>query len=99
MCASFDKYIEALPKILHDHTVDITRWVHDGERHLLIEFVGAQLEEPKFLEADGTSHTIDHIDCLQRNISFSMPLYTDVHVTLNDKKNVFSSIFLGMVPL
>ena len=99
MCASYDKYIEALPSILHSHKVDITRWVHDGERNLSIQFVGAQLEDPKFLEADGTSHTIDHIECMQRNLSYSMPLYTNVHVTLNEKKNVFPSIFLGMIPL
>lgn len=99
MCASFDEYIKSLPSILHSHKVDITRWVHDGERHLSIEFVGAQLEEPKFLEADGTSHTIDHTECLQRNISYSMPLYTNVHVTLNEKKKIFPSIFLGMIPL
>ena len=92
MCASYDAYIAALPRILSRHKVDITpRYVFDGEKRLTLEFVGAQLERPKFLEADGTSHGSEHLECLQRNLTYSLPLYTDVHVQLNGKKEVFES--------
>ena len=99
MCASYDKYVEALPSILHQHKIDITRYVHDGERSLKIEFVGAQLEAPKMLEADGTSHVIAPTECMQRNLSYSMPLYTNVHVKLNGKEFVLPSVYLGKIPL
>ena len=68
-------------------------------RDLTLEFVGAQLERPKFLEADGTSHEIEHLECLQRNLTYSLPLYTNVHVDLNGKKEVFESVYLGKIPL
>ena len=44
MCASYDAYIAALPLILSRHHVDITRYAFDGEKHLHMDFVGAQLE-------------------------------------------------------
>ena len=53
MCASYDAYLDALAGILHRHGVDITKYCFDGERRLKIEFVGAELQPPKFLEADG----------------------------------------------
>lgn len=99
MCASYDAYITALPLILSRHHVDITRYAFDGEKHLHMDFVGAQLERPKFLEADGTSHQVGHLECLQRNLSYSLPLYTNVHVTLNGKKEIFESVYLGKIPL
>ena len=99
MCASYDAYIASLPLILSRHNVDITRYAFDGEKHLHMDFVGAQLERPKFLEADGTSHQVGHLECLQRNLSYSLPLYTNVHVTLNGKKEIFESVYLGKIPL
>ena len=99
MCASYDAYIASLPFILNRHKVDITRYVFDGEKHFRMDFVGAQLERPKFLEADGTSHEVGHLECLQRNLSYSLPLYTNVHVTLNGKKEIFESVYLGKIPL
>ena len=85
MCASYDAYIASLPFISNRHHVDITRYVFDGEKHFRIDFVGAQLERPKFLEADGTSHEVGYLECLQRHLSYSLPLYTNVHVSLNDR--------------
>ena len=99
MCASYDAYIAALPIILSRHKVDITRYVFEGEKRLTLEFVGAQLERPKFLEADGTSHEVEHLECLQRNLTYSLPLYTNVHMLLNGKKEVFESVYLGKIPL
>ena len=99
MCASFDAYIASLPLALSRHNVDITRYAFDGEKHFRMDFVGAELERPKFLEADGTSHEVGHLECLQRNLSYSLPLYTDVHVTLNGKKQVFQSVYIGKIPL
>jgi len=99
MCASYDKFIDALPIILHQHHISITKYLHDGERTLKIEFVGAQIEQPKFLEADGTSHLITPHECLQRNLSYCLPLYTDVHVCMDDKKTVIPSLFMGYIPL
>ena len=99
MCASYDAYIASLPFILNRHHVNITRYVFDGEKQLRMDFVGAQLERPKFLEADGTSHEVGHLECLQRNLSYSLPLYTNVHVTLNGKKEIFENVYLGKIPL
>ena len=99
MCASYDAYIASLPLILSRHHVDITRYAFDGEKHFHMDFVGAQLERPKFLEADGTSHQVGLLECLQRNLSYSLPLYTNVHVTLNGKKEVFESVYIGKIPL
>jgi DNA-directed RNA polymerase II subunit RPB2 len=99
MCASYDAYIASLPFILHRHKVDITRYVFDGEKQLHLDFVGAKLERPKFLEADGTSHEVGHLECLQRNLSYSLPLYTSVHVNLNGKTEVFENVYLGKIPL
>ena len=55
--------------ILNRHYVNITRYVFDGKKQLRVNFVGAQLERPKFLEADGTSYEVGHLECLQRNLS------------------------------
>jgi len=99
MCASYDAFIASLPFILHRHKVDITRYVFDGEKRLRMDFVGAKLERPKFLEADGTSHEVGHLECLQRNLSYSLPLYTNVHVSLNGKCEIFENVYLGKIPL
>lgn len=99
MCASYDKWLDALASILHQHKVDITKYCYDGERRLKIEFVGAQLEPPKFLEADGTSHSVAPPECLHRNLSYSLSLYTTVHVLMNGKKFVLDNVFLGQIPL
>ena len=48
MRASFDAYLDKLPSILHQHGVNITKYCYDGERQLKIEFVGAELQPPKF---------------------------------------------------
>ena len=93
MCASYDAFIASLPFILNRHIYHgwILRYsvwlpyVFDGGKHLRMDFVGAQLERPKFLEADGTSHEVGYLECLQRNLSYSLPLYTNVHVSLNDR--------------
>ena len=82
MRASFDAYADSLSTILHKHKVEITRFNFDGEYRVLLEFVGAKLERPKFLEADGTSHEVTPEECHLRNLTYSMPLYTDVHVTI-----------------
>ena len=99
MCASYDKWLDALASILHQHKVDITKYCYDGERRLKIEFVGAQLEPPKFLEADGTSHSVAPPECLHRNLSYSLSLYTTVHVLMNGKNFVLDNVFLGQIPL
>lgn len=99
MCASYDKYLDALPIILHQHKVDITKYCFDGERQLKIEFVGAQLEPPKFLEADGTSHSVAPPECLQRNLSYSLSLYTNAHLFMNGKKLVLQNVYMGQIPL
>ena len=99
MCASYDKYLDALPSILHQHKVDITKYCFDGERRLKIEFVGAELQPPKFLEADGTSHAVAPPECLHRNLSYSLSLYTNVHVFMNGKKIMLPSVYMGQIPL
>ena len=99
MCASFDQYLDALASILHEHKVDITKYCFDGERRLKIEFVGAELEPPKFLEADGTSHAVAPPECLQRNLSYSLSLYTTAHVFMNGKKFVLQNVYMGQIPL
>ena len=99
MCASFDNYLDRLPSILHNHKVDIKRYCYDGERHLKIEFVGAELQPPKFLEADGTSHSVAPPECLQRNLSYSLSLYTNVHVLMNGKQLLLPNVYMGQIPL
>lgn len=99
MCASYDNFLEGLASILHQHKVDITKYCFDGERRLRIEFVGAQLEPPKFLEADGTSHGVAPPECLHRNLSYSLSLYTNAHVLMNGKKFLLPSVYMGQIPL
>lgn len=99
MCASYDKYLDALPSILHNHKVDITKYCFDGQRRLKIEFVGAELQPPKFLENDGTSHAVAPPECLQRNLSYSLSLYTHVHLYMNEKKIILPNVYMGQIPL
>ena len=99
MCASYDKYLDALPSILHHHKVDITKYCFEGERRLKIEFVGAELQPPKFLEDDGTSHAVAPPECLHRNLSYSLSLYTNAHVFMNGKKLVLPNVYMGQIPL
>ena len=99
MCASYDKYLDALPSILHQHKVDITKYCFEGERRLKIEFVGAELQPPKFLEDDGTSHSVAPAECLHRNLSYGLSLYTHAHVEMNGKQIILPSVYMGQIPL
>lgn len=98
MCASFDAYVNSLALIFSKHKVDVTRFVPEGCRNLKLEFVGATVEAPKFLEADGTSHKVNPKECLERNLTYSVPVYSDVHVT-GVKSYVIKSVFMGKIPL
>jgi len=88
----------ALPRIFSEHTISVTRYVPDGERRIEIEFVGVQVEQPKFLESDGTSHAITPIECLRRNLTYGVPIYSNVHVT-SKTSYVLKNVFLGIIPL
>tara|TARA_B100000683_G_scaffold87284_2_gene86132 strand:- start:6066 stop:8888 length:2823 start_codon:yes stop_codon:yes gene_type:complete len=64
-----------------------------------LEFVGAKLERPKFLEADGTSHEVTPEECHLRNLTYSIPLYTDVHATIGEDTHILKSVYMGRIPL
>ena len=99
MCASYDAYVDSLSDILHKHRVHVNRFTFEGEQKLEMEFVGAKLERPKFLEADGTSHEVTPEECHLRNLTYSILLYTDVHVTMHGETHVLPSVYLGRIPL
>ncbi len=99
MCASYDAYADSLASLLHKHMVDITRFTFEGQNRVRLEFVGAKLERPKFLEADGTSHEVTPEECHLRNLTYSIPLYTDVHATIGEDTHILKSVYMGRIPL
>ena len=99
MCASYDAYVDSLSSILQKHKVHVTRFTFEGEEKLDVEFVGAKIERPKFLEADGTSHEVTPEECHIRNLTYSLLLYTDVHVTMRGESYVLPSVYMGRIPL
>lgn len=99
MCKSYDLYLSNLLSILNGHKLDITRYTHAGENKLTLEFTHAKLERPKYLEADGTSHEVTPEECRTRNLTYSLPLYANVEVNINDKLHAVPSVYLGKIPL
>ena len=99
MCKSYDLYISSLNSIINSHKIDVTRYTYSGENHLEIEFTHIQHERPKYLEADGTSHEVSPDECLTRNLTYSLPIYANVELKLNNKIETVPSVFLGKIPL
>ena len=98
MCASFDA-----PPTLCPAFCTSTRWISRGStltaRSGYCSSLGAKLERPKFLEADGTSHEVTPEECHLRNLTYSMPMYTDVHLTMNEETEILPSVYMGRIPL
>ena len=99
MCKSYDLYLRNLPGIINSHKIDITRYTYNQEKTLKIEFTHTKLERPKFLEADGTSHEITPDECLLRNLTYNLPLYANVEITLDGILETVPSVYLGKIPL
>jgi len=98
--ASFDAYLDSLPLLLSRHSVFAQRWTSEGERWVRLEFVGCQLGDSRYLESDGVSHEVDPHTCRLRNLTYSVPLYTDVHVHRSGgASTVLSSVYMGRIPL
>jgi len=98
--ASYDAYLDALPILLSRHEVFAQRWCVSGEKWMRVQFAGCTFGDSRFLEADGTSHTVDPHTCRLRNLTYSIPLYTDIHVhRSNGASSVLSSVYLGRIPL
>ena len=99
MCASYDAFVDSLSLLLNKHSIHVNRFTPTGENTLKLEFVGAKLEKPKFLEADGTSHEVTPEECHLRNLTYSLLLYTDVHVQTHEDSYVLPSVYMGRIPL
>ena len=98
--ASFDAYLESIPLILSRHEVFTQRWSNDGEKWIRLEFVGCVLGDSRYLESDGTSHEVEPHTCRLRNLTYSIPMYTDVHVHRSGgASTVLSSVYMGRIPL
>jgi len=98
--ASFDAYLQSISVLLSQHDVFAQRWSADGERWIRLEFAGCTLGDSRYLESDGTSHEVDPHTCRLRNLTYSIPLYTDVHVhRSNGTSTVLTSVYLGRIPL
>ena len=98
--ASYDAYLDALTIILSKHQVHAQRWCATGEKWIRLSFVGCTLGDSRFLEADGTSHEVDPHTCRLRNLTYSIPVYSDIHVHRSwGASSVLSSVYMGRIPL
>ena len=98
--ASFNQYLDYLPVLFHKRKVYANTFTVSGEKWCELQFVGCKIKEPTMLEADGNVHGITPRECRDRNLSYSAPMYVDVHVHgSNRESSVLPDVYMGKLPV
>jgi|TARA_B110001452_G_scaffold267564_1_gene278095 DNA-directed RNA polymerase II subunit RPB2 len=98
--ASYDAFLDRIPMLLHNHDIFAQKFTMSGERWVRVQMVGLTLENPKVLEADGSSNPLDIRTCRLRNLTYNIPMYTTVHIHRSDgPSSVHPNVYIGRVPL
>ena len=70
------------------------------EDFIELQLTGGSVKEPVMLEKDGTVRPIMPNECRIRNMTYSAPLYVDVHVTRGKgKPSVIRDVYIGRIPV
>lgn len=71
------------------------------EEFVKIQIVGGTLKSPAMLEHDGTIRSfITPHECRIRGLSYSAPLYVDVHVERSKgKESIIPDVYIGRIPV
>ena len=100
VCASYDVFLDSLGAQLSTLDLVARLYTPEGERTLKMFFVGAKFTRPVYIEANGDIHPISVKEAELRNLSYCIPLYSDVHIhRSNGPSSILHDTFLGNVPL
>ena len=71
-----------------------------GEEYINLTLSGGSVKTPVMLEKDGTVRPIMPNECRIRNMTYSAPLYMDVHVERSKgEDSVIRDVYIGRIPV
>lgn len=98
--SAYDCYLDKLPELLSSMDVVARSFGPTGEQVMKLCFVGGKTNCPMFVESDGTVHPLTAREAHLRQLSYTIPLYSDVHVHRSEgSSSILPDVFLGKIPL
>ena len=98
--ASFDQYLDLLPILFHQREVTARAFTPQGEKVCRLQFVGCRTSAPMMLESDGRVHPVTPDECRLRCLTYSSPMYVNVHVHSSDRpSSVIPDVYIGRIPV
>ena len=95
---SFDDFTQCRVKQI----ISLMKPIHakSQDNSITLRFLGGSLKAPVMLEKDGTVRPIMPNECRTRNLTYSSPLYIDIHVDRERGENtVLRDVYIGRIPV
>lgn len=86
--------------LLSQKPIECVYYTHDGhEKRLSIQIITHKLLKPLVIEADFTSRPVTPYECRIRKLTYSGPLYVNLEVIIDDRKQILQDVYIGRIPV